>query len=169
MLQQGLKIFVILLLLLRTSVVNSFAQIQQATLGINGLTCSQCSRSVEMQLKKLNFVHSIQMDLEGTKANLTFKSHNAVDYKALAYAVVKAGFSVRFLQIQINKQDIHLSDDNCFTIDNNTFGIINPNKELPEKGNYIFTGKLFGQKTNNSITAICNTASLNTVYSLQLK
>jgi len=75
-----------------------FAQFISAEIGVNGLTCSQCSRSVEMSLLKLNFVKEVQMDLESTVGKIIFKSGTKISFHKVAKAIRDAGFSVRYLK-----------------------------------------------------------------------
>lgn len=99
------------------------AQFRQASIGINGLTCSQCSRSVEMQLRKLDFISKVDMDLEHKNGTLYFKSNRKVDMSAIARAVKDAGFSVRYLKAEINREDIQLSGEGCFKLHGDAYYI----------------------------------------------
>ena len=74
-----------------------FGQFTSARIGVNGLTCSACTRSVEMSLRKLPFIESVEMNLENTDGVLKFKKGSDVEISKIAKAVVDAGFSVRFL------------------------------------------------------------------------
>ena len=73
-----------------------YAQFKEVTVGVNGLTCSQCSRSVEMRIRKLAFVADVKMNLEHTEGRIFFKKGDKVNVDKIAAAVVDAGFSVRF-------------------------------------------------------------------------
>lgn len=70
------------------------AQFTQAEVSVNGLTCSQCSRSVEMALKRLDFISKVEMDLQHPAAHIVFKKNKAIDFGKLAAAVRDAGFNV---------------------------------------------------------------------------
>lgn len=76
------------------------AQFSRGKMGINGLTCSQCSRSVEMELRKLPFLDNIAMNLEHTTCTFTIKDESKFSVFALRDAVRNAGFSVRFLRLE---------------------------------------------------------------------
>ena len=59
-----------------------FGQIQHLTVGINGLTCSQCSRSVELQLRKLSFIKDVNMNLQQTEGTLSLvQSNTAIPFE----------------------------------------------------------------------------------------
>lgn len=98
-----MKRIVVLMLLFNFSFLinQSHAQITKAVVGIDGLTCSQCSRSVEQQMKKRSFVNSLDMSLAETELTLTFKDGATIDWKQIAQAVVDAGFSVRNVIVYI--------------------------------------------------------------------
>lgn len=120
---RGFKIFVFCLLSISGG-SRVAAQFRQASLGINGLTCSQCSRSVEIQLRKLSFVQDIRMDLEHTQGTIIFKENKPVHIKAIAKAVKDAGFSLRYLKADINRQDIQVSENGCFTLYGDAYYIL---------------------------------------------
>jgi len=112
-------------LLLSGVVCFAHAQFRTASVGINGLTCSQCSRSVEMQLRKLAFVKDVKMNLEQTEGTLIFKERAKVNIADIAAAVKDAGFSVRFLKAVINSDQVTLSDKKCFSLDGNGYQLLN--------------------------------------------
>lgn len=89
-------IFTIAFLLL--CLPKGFAQFVWAEIGVNGLTCSQCSRSVEMSIIKLDFVKDVQMGLESTVGKILFKQGNDISFKKIAKAITDAGFSIRYLK-----------------------------------------------------------------------
>ncbi len=127
MTMRGFKIFVFCLLL-NLGPVGVWAQFRQASIGINGLTCSQCSRSVEMQLRKLSFVKDIRMDLEHTEGKIFFKENKPVNIKAIADAVKDAGFSLRYLKADISRQEVHISEDGCFKLYGDVYYVSQPSK-----------------------------------------
>jgi copper chaperone CopZ len=102
------------------------AQFRQASIGINGLTCSQCSRNVEMQLRKLDFISAVDMDLEHKNGTLHFKDNSKVDMSAIAKAVKDAGFSVRYLKADISSNDIRISDEGCFKLNGDVYYVSEP-------------------------------------------
>jgi copper chaperone CopZ len=105
-----------LLFLLKTQA----ASIQFISIGVNGLTCSMCTRSVEMSIRKLDFVDSVVMDLENTEGKVFIKSNATPDFRLIAKAVSNAGFSVRFMRISVDLTDLSTWKD-CFTINGNAF------------------------------------------------
>lgn len=122
---------ILLLSILIFYYLTQYAQIQKATIGINGLTCSQCSRSVMKQLEKIPFVKSVEMDLEETIAYVDFKNSNKIYFEDLAEAVTKAGFSVRTIDIEIQRNDRLIFSNNIIYNDEMSILLDNviPDKE----------------------------------------
>jgi len=90
------------------------AQFQAAYVGVNGLTCSQCSRTVEMSIRKLDFVSDVQMNLEHTEGKIILKKDKKADMDKIAQAVVNAGFSVRYLQADLMIDNSVAVSGQCF-------------------------------------------------------
>lgn len=103
--------YLVIFLLLSGSVTLS-AQFTQAEVSVNGLTCSQCSRSVEMALKRLDFIAKVEMDLQHPAAHIVFKKNKAIDFGKLAAAVRDAGFNVRAIKARFGQPGSTLSA--CF-------------------------------------------------------
>jgi copper chaperone CopZ len=85
-----------------------------ADVGVNGLTCSMCSRSVEMSIRKLDFVDRVEMNLEHTEGRVYFKPSALINLDQVAKAVVNAGFSVRFLEIGFDFSKTRVEGDGTF-------------------------------------------------------
>ena len=117
--------FLILFFMALLTTVSGRAQILQAEVGVNGLTCSQCSRSVEMELRKLPFVQKVDMNLEHTTGVVLFKSGHRVSVEELARAIVNAGFSTRFVRMTFDFKTIHPGTE-CFTIGQDVFYFLKP-------------------------------------------
>jgi len=91
------------------------AQFQTVYIGVNGLTCSQCSRSVEMSIRKLDFVDNVDMNLEHTEGTITLKKNKKADMDKIAQAVVNAGFSLRYLQADLVVDNSIKQTGQCFS------------------------------------------------------
>jgi len=101
--------------------LKSVAGIQWVDVGVNGMTCSMCTRSVEMSISRLDFVDSVSMSLEETEGRVFLKSEAVIDFKKIAKAVVDAGFSVRFIRVGFNFDDVPVDQDGFFTWQNKSF------------------------------------------------
>lgn len=60
-------------------------------INIDGMTCGGCVKSVDSALTRLNGVQSVDVDLEGNKASVTYDS-SAVAVDAIVEAIEEAGF-----------------------------------------------------------------------------
>jgi cation transport ATPase len=117
-----MKIVLSLLLIIFLSLTLAVkAQILSAKVGVNGLTCSMCTRSVEMSLRRLDFVDSVVMSLQNTEGEIFFNKNHPVDFESLAKAVVDAGFSVRFLKIRLDLNVIRLEESGAFAFQGQDF------------------------------------------------
>lgn len=110
---------IILLILLGLCSFVSQAQIKEVEIGVNGLTCSQCTRSVEMSIRKLPFVQDVEMNLEHTNGKISFKPDVRIEIERIAEAVYDAGFSVRGLQATIQFDGTNTS--HCIDISGDTY------------------------------------------------
>jgi copper chaperone CopZ len=125
------------------------AQFSSAKIGVNGLTCSACSRSVEISLRKLPFVDSVQMDLKKTEALIFFKKGTKTDIEKLAKAVTDAGFSVRSMHAAYTFINANVSENTCISIAGNNYQFIKtPNKTLNGVVYLTFIGSKFMSKTD---------------------
>jgi copper chaperone CopZ len=100
---------------------SSTAGMKWVDLGVNGLTCSMCTRSVEMSIRRLDFVDTVVMSLESAEGRIYLKSNVPVSFEQLAKAVVNAGFSVRFIKVQFDFNDIEIGTDGTFTYEGQAF------------------------------------------------
>lgn len=60
-------------------------------INIDGMTCGGCVKSVDSALTRLNGVQSVDVDLEGNKASVTYDP-SAVAVDAIVEAIEEAGF-----------------------------------------------------------------------------
>ena len=120
------------------------AQFSEAEIGVNGLTCSQCSRSVEFSIKKLDFVKEVQMDLEHTQGKINFKPGMKVYIEKIAKAVEDAGFSVRYLTADFVFDNITINAGYCFPYENRLYQFVKTEtKNLKGTTQLKFIGKSF--------------------------
>lgn len=158
------KRFVYVMLLLIV-VGHCQAQILSAKVGINGLTCSQCSRSVEMQLRKLSFVKNVNMNLQSTEGTLQFKEGSDIDFLKIAKAVKDAGFSVRFLDTEIDMRKVNVTEKG-FTIGSDLYLFPNAINIQSENVTFRFLGKMFSSKKDEGKTD--KVSGKGHVYNLKL-
>jgi len=115
--------YLILFLLLACTTVS--AQFTKAELKVAGLTCSLCSKSTENQLKKLDFIDSIQQDLAHATFILYFKKDKPVDFNQIKKSVEDAGFSVDMLKTTYKFDNLSLASNGHFAYQNAVFYCVN--------------------------------------------
>jgi copper chaperone CopZ len=112
------------------SPITLLAQFKWVEVGVDGLTCSQCSRSVEMSIRKLDFVQDVEMNLEHTRGKITFKPLAKVSVEKISQAVVNAGFSVRYLQAGFNFENLAINKNYCFPFEGKQYQFIQTEKKI---------------------------------------
>ena len=139
-----LKLIVIFIALSLLFSIEGFSQFTWATIGVDGLTCSQCSKSVELSLRKLDFVQNVEMDLEQTNGKITFKPAAKVNIEKIAQAVVNAGFSVRYLHAGFAFQNTAVTKGFCFSYEGNQFQFVKTDEKILKSETTLkFLGKEF--------------------------
>lgn len=128
-------------------VFKAHAQFETVYIGVNGLTCSQCTRTVELSIRKLDFVADVQMNLEHTEGKIMLKKNRKADIDKIAQAVVNAGFSVRYLQADLNIDNSVTTTGSCINYKGDEYVFTAAPKE-PVKGivKLKFIGKKFMPK-----------------------
>lgn len=138
-----------------------FGQFLYAEIGVDGLTCSQCQRSVEMGIRKLDFVEDVKTDLANTDGRITFKAGSKVDVNKIAKAITDAGFSVRFIKAGFNFSNLSVNDNFCFQFEGNNYQFIKcGNQVLNGERIITFTGKKFMpakefKKIKSDLKSVC--------------
>ncbi len=165
-------LLVVSLFLLSTNILK--AQYTYAEIGLTGLTCSQCSRSVEMSLrKKLKFVDSVEMELVKTVGRITFKPNQKVEIDKVAKAVIDAGFSLQFLKAELDFSTITLNG-NCFIFEKANYQLVgNDGKAISKKKLISFLGKNYlspkdWKTAQKSLKQTCGKAN-EKIYFIQLE
>lgn len=68
---------------------------QTASIQVDGLSCPFCAYGLEKNLKKVNGIESVKIDMKTGKATVTMQKNIDVTDKSLRQAVKKAGFTAR--------------------------------------------------------------------------
>lgn len=128
-----MKLRLIIFLFLFIGFNTSYAGIRSVKVGINGLTCSMCSRTVEKSMLRLPFVERVEMSLEATEAKIFIKPQASVSMKEIARSVKDAGFSVRSVEADLDFSDLRLADDGSFFCQGQQFNWLGK-RNLPADG-----------------------------------
>lgn len=109
-----MKKLAIFILFLLVPLVNSYSQVTQAVVGVDGFTCSLCAKGVEEQFRSLDFVKSVKVDLLKATFTITFKKGAKIDINKLSDGVSDGGFSLRDISIiaEGTYEDNHLITGN---------------------------------------------------------
>lgn len=164
-----LKIFWVMLVL-QACLYTARAQFTSAEIGVNGLTCSQCTRAVEMSLLKLDFVKSVQMNLENTTGKILFKESAAVNLKKIAKAVTDAGFSMAYLKAGYFFTEMDASCGTVWMVGDERFCFVNAAaQKLKGETVLIMLGKEFMprqdfSKWKKEIKKCCGEIKKETIY-----
>lgn len=153
--------------------IQSSAQIKWVQIGVDGLTCSACTRAVEMNLRKLDFVDSVSMSLENTEGRLFFKTDKKVNIEKIALAVTDAGFSVRYLKAAFVFKNLDIAKGSTWVYENEQYCFVKAgNKKLDNETVVVFLGnKFMPSKTykqwKKEIIECCGPLKKNTFYITQ--
>jgi copper chaperone CopZ len=113
------------------------AQITKAELQVAGLTCSMCSKATDKQLRSLDFVEEIDVDLSHASFILHFKKDKQVDLDQIRKKVEAAGFSVALLKPTYLFSNLKVSPGSSFTYGNAVLYFAHV-KEQTLNGEYAF-------------------------------
>jgi len=116
-----MKVLFLTLILTCIQVFNAHAQLLSADIGVNGLTCSMCARGTEETLRRLDFIDSIDVDLNTLVAHITFKKNMNVPIEDIVKAVDDAGFSVRNINAVFNFNNQKIGKDEHIDYGNDVF------------------------------------------------
>jgi copper chaperone CopZ len=90
---------------------HAISQIQSVTLQASGLTCSMCSRAIYQSLLKVPSVSKVQEDIEHSSYHIQFSNSGNVSFENLKKAVIDAGFSVAWMEVKANFNNMEIASD----------------------------------------------------------
>lgn len=76
------------------------AQIEQATMQVDGMTCPFCIYGIEKKLKSVDEVKDAEANLRSATVDITFKENAVISIKRLDKAVDDSGFTPGELRIE---------------------------------------------------------------------
>ena len=122
----------------------SFAQIESASLKADGLTCSMCSKAIYKSLMRVPFIQKVDVDIEHSVYNISFKPGAPVSPDRLAKAVTDAGFSVGKLAITARFNGIPVEKDTHLPFDGAIYHFLNvPKQTLTGEKTFTLVDKAF--------------------------
>jgi len=105
------------------------AQIQSVSLQASGLTCSMCSRAIYKSLKKVPDVAKVKEDIQHSSYHIEFNNPNSVSLESLKKAVQDAGFSVAWMQVKINFENVEIASDSSLKLNDFVFYFVDIRKQ----------------------------------------
>lgn len=109
------------------AITTTQAQVKKVEIMATGLTCSMCSNAINKQLEAMSSVESIDTDLNTNTFIVNFKEASFVEPIVLKNAVEKAGFFVGSMVLTMDVNQTMITSDKSFTIQDNTFNLIDKN------------------------------------------
>ncbi len=97
------------------------AQLVKADLQAAGLTCSMCSKATDKQLRTLDFIDSVDIDLGRATFILYFKTGKTVDFDKIKKKVQDAGFSVASLKVTYKVDNLTIDKGSSLAYQNMLF------------------------------------------------
>jgi copper chaperone CopZ len=135
----------------------SFSQISKASLQASGLTCALCAKSIYTNLSSLNFIDSVDTDLETSTFLIVFKPGTKIEIDAIRKKVEDAGFSVSKLMLRVDQGDLAIGHDKKIKIGDNVFHFIDvktqttpPSFEIQVIDQKFLSAKAFKKLTTGS-------------------
>lgn len=112
-------------------------------IGVTGLTCSSCSKSVEEEMRKISFVQSIFMNLNSNEATVIIDDSQPVDWMKLAKSVYNAGFSIGYFYVPAcGSSNVYFGQMSCGDV----YHYIGSQQVLHPQEYYVLVGKFFMDK-----------------------
>lgn len=105
------------------------SQIKSVSLQASGLTCSMCSRAIYKSLKKLPSVSNVQEDIAHSSYHIQFKDAEKASLADLKKAVLDAGFSVAWMEVNIRFDNVQVANDSSLRLDDFTFLFVDVQKQ----------------------------------------
>ena len=80
-------------------VAPAWAQVESATVAVDGLACPFCAYGVEKRLKKVGGVESVRVSFRDNEVTLSAKNNESIAVGEIPQAIQKAGFSPGAIEI----------------------------------------------------------------------
>lgn len=81
--------------------INASAQVETATVKLDGLSCAFCAYGLEKRLKKVEGVEKVEIKVDQGTANLTLKKGKTLSIEAVEKAVKDGGFTPREISLTV--------------------------------------------------------------------
>ena len=152
-----MKKIVIFLLFLQLALLSS-AQFQRGRLQASGLTCAMCAKSIYNNLIALDYIDSVDTDLNTSTFLLKFKPGKTVNPDLIRKKVEDAGFFVASLELNYLFPNTNIVPDAHLALDGQLFHFLTSSKEtLKGEQTIRFVDKKFvTEKAQKKLTNLSN-------------
>ena len=93
MLKISQRAFALLALFILLPLVPASAQVEGATVLVEGMSCPFCTFGVEKRLKKVQGVGSVEINMGAGSASMSASEGESIDFSSIPEAIRKAGFT----------------------------------------------------------------------------
>jgi copper chaperone CopZ len=88
-----------------------------------------CTRAIYKSLKKLPSVAKVREDIAHSSYHIQFKDAQKVSLADLKKAVLDAGFSVAWMEVKANFNNVEVANDSALQLDDFTFFFVDIQKQ----------------------------------------
>ena len=83
------------------SPIETFAQVEEATVQVDGLSCPFCAYGLEKRIKKVEGVEKLEINVNNGTARITVKKDQTLSIEALEKAVKDGGFTPQGVSLTV--------------------------------------------------------------------
>jgi copper chaperone CopZ len=108
----------------------SIGQIKSAKLQASGLTCAMCAKSIYNNLKAIDAIDSVDVDLNESSFLVKFKPTKEINPDLIRKKVEDAGFSVAVLDLNFTFSEKTILPDAHFINNGSAYHFLMPSKQI---------------------------------------
>jgi len=108
----------------------SIGQVNSAKLQASGLTCAMCAKSIYNNLKTIDAIDSVDVDLNESSFLVKFKSAKDINPDIIRKKVEDAGFSVAALDLNLTFSEKTILPNAHFIINGSAYHFLIPAKQI---------------------------------------
>jgi mercuric ion binding protein len=122
----------------------AFSQVDQYTLGVDGMACPFCAYGIEKKLKALDGVESLDIHIKKGTVDVHLEEGGEVTPDELKKAIKEAGFKIRDLHVQ-GKASVEKQNGSAVAQFTDDFGLPITGK-VSKTGKQVVQGKIVQKK-----------------------
>ena len=111
--------------------IEAFAQVEEAAVKVDGLSCPFCAYGLEKKLKKVEGVEKLEIKVNKGTATITVKEGKTLSIEGVKKAVKDGGFTPREISITVTGRLTERDGRTVLTIpDSEQVFLVEPNEQL---------------------------------------